>query len=239
MNNYYDYGTTLPATSSTSSDLLVSFIPLIVLGVLLLVFAIYYIFAYVMQAISLQTIARRRGIANPWLAWIPYATNWILGAIVRDYDKRNGINRRWDKILLIMSIALEVFSIVTIVGMYAVFIAIALLSAVFLSSAEILSIILVVLVIVIYALYILLIVFASAFSTIVTVCVFKLFESTVQDKALKYFLIYLLVPFAAPICLFMCRNKGYEVTNNDVAEEQISSDSEDIEQIGIEETTVQ
>ena len=218
MNNYYDYGTTLPATSSTSSDLWISLIPLIIWGSLLLVLIAYSAFAYVMQAISLQTIARRRGIANPWLAWIPYATNWLFGAIVRDYDKRNGINRRWDKILLIMSIAMAVFSTVTIVGMYAVLIAMALLSAVFLSSAEILSIILVVLAIVIYALCILLIVFASAFSTIVTVCVFKLFESTVQDKALKYFLIYLLVPFAAPICLFMCRNKGYEVTNNDVAD---------------------
>ena len=65
---------------------------------------------------------------------------------------------------------------------------------------------------------------------------FKIFESTVPDKALKYFLISLVVPFAAPICLFLCRNKGYEITSDDATEEQISFNSEDIEQIGIEET---
>ena len=37
--------------------------------------------AYVLRSIGLYTIAKRRGIANPWLAWIPVGWVWILGSI--------------------------------------------------------------------------------------------------------------------------------------------------------------
>lgn len=39
------------------------------------------IVGYVLLALSLYTIAKRRGIANPWLAWIPVAQIWVLGSI--------------------------------------------------------------------------------------------------------------------------------------------------------------
>ena len=37
--------------------------------------------AYVLRSIGLYAIAKRRGISNPWLAWIPVAWVWILGSI--------------------------------------------------------------------------------------------------------------------------------------------------------------
>ena len=37
--------------------------------------------AYVLQALGLYTIAKRRGISNPWLAWVPVAWVWVLGSI--------------------------------------------------------------------------------------------------------------------------------------------------------------
>ena len=39
------------------------------------------IVAYVLRSIGLYAIAKRRGISNPWLAWIPVAWVWILGSI--------------------------------------------------------------------------------------------------------------------------------------------------------------
>ena len=39
------------------------------------------IVGYVLLALSLYTIAKRRGIANPWLAWVPVAQIWVLGSI--------------------------------------------------------------------------------------------------------------------------------------------------------------
>lgn len=40
---------------------------------------------YVLTAYSLYTIANRRGISKPWLAWIPVADMWILGSISDQY----------------------------------------------------------------------------------------------------------------------------------------------------------
>lgn len=36
---------------------------------------------YVLGAIGLYTIAKRRGIAHAWLAWVPVADMWLLGSI--------------------------------------------------------------------------------------------------------------------------------------------------------------
>lgn len=41
---------------------------------------------YVLQALSLYTIAKRRGIKNPWLAWIPVGEMWIRGCISDQYQ---------------------------------------------------------------------------------------------------------------------------------------------------------
>lgn len=41
--------------------------------------------AYVFSALAIYTIAQRRGIKNPWLAWIPMVNVWILGSISDQY----------------------------------------------------------------------------------------------------------------------------------------------------------
>ena len=41
--------------------------------------------SYVFCALSLYTIAQRREIRNPWLAWIPVVNVWILGSISDQY----------------------------------------------------------------------------------------------------------------------------------------------------------
>lgn len=77
-------------------------IVLIMLLVVLAVSAVFYIF----QSLGLYTIAKRRGIENPWLAWIPVANYWILGCISDQYRyvvKGQVKNKR--KIMLGLSIA--------------------------------------------------------------------------------------------------------------------------------------
>ena len=36
---------------------------------------------YVIKSLGLYTIAKRRGIHHPGLAWVPIANTWILGSI--------------------------------------------------------------------------------------------------------------------------------------------------------------
>ncbi len=40
---------------------------------------------YVFTALALYTIARRRGISAPWLAWVPVANLWVLGSLSDQY----------------------------------------------------------------------------------------------------------------------------------------------------------
>ena len=51
---------------------------LVMLGIYALV-GIYAIAAYIMGSLGHYTIAQRRGIKHPWLAWIPFGNLWILG----------------------------------------------------------------------------------------------------------------------------------------------------------------
>lgn len=73
--------------------------------------------AYILTALSLYTIARRRGLHGPWLAWIPVARSWLLGSISDQFQYvtqgKNKAKRKW---LLGLSIASAVLW-VAIVGL--------------------------------------------------------------------------------------------------------------------------
>lgn len=70
--------------------------------------------AYVLRALSLQTIAKRRGLSKPWLAWIPVASDWLLGSISDQFQylTQNKVQSR-RKILLGLSIAGTACTLVT------------------------------------------------------------------------------------------------------------------------------
>ena len=63
------------------------------------------IVGYVLRSISLYTIAKRRGIANPWLAWVPVINWWLLGSLSDQYQYvvkgKNTSRRKW---LLVLNI---------------------------------------------------------------------------------------------------------------------------------------
>lgn len=70
---------------------------------------------YLFTALALYTIANRRGIKNPWLAWIPWGNMWILGSIADDYQmKVNGRKKARRKVLLGTSIATSILAMVVV-----------------------------------------------------------------------------------------------------------------------------
>ena len=76
----------------------------IVLGILLVALLVGLVF-YVLQSVALYSIAKRRGINNAWLAWIPVGTNWIMGSISDQYQYVvNGKIKNKRKIMLILSL---------------------------------------------------------------------------------------------------------------------------------------
>lgn len=71
---------------------------------------------YIAVAYSLYTIATRRGIGKPWLAWIPVVNVWTLGAIADDYQlKTNGQKKARRKVLLGLEIAVNVLALLLII----------------------------------------------------------------------------------------------------------------------------
>ena len=89
------------------------------MGVLFAIYAIVILIvlavgavSYVLQSLSLYTIANRRGIKKPWLAWVPVINCWTIGCISDQYryvTKGQVKNKR--KSLLILKIIVEVLSL--------------------------------------------------------------------------------------------------------------------------------
>lgn len=85
------------------------------IGVYVLIAVMYLLSAgvaivmYVFESLGVYTIAKRRTIKHPWLAWIPVAKLWMLGCVSDQYRyvaKGKVTNRR--KILLALGIVTSV-----------------------------------------------------------------------------------------------------------------------------------
>lgn len=72
--------------------------------------------AYVLSAMALYTLAKRRGLNKPWLAWIPVVNCWILGSLSDQYRYVvKGENKSKRKILLTLNIVMCCLCVVMIV----------------------------------------------------------------------------------------------------------------------------
>ncbi len=76
----YDYSYTEPAIEGA-----VGFVLVFLLLFYLLLLGLGVI-SYVLQSVSMYTIAKRRGIRHPWLSWLPVGNMWILGSISDQYQ---------------------------------------------------------------------------------------------------------------------------------------------------------
>lgn len=57
-----------------------------VLSFLFLVMAVIAVVFYVLKSLGLYNLAIKRGLENPWLAWIPIADLYLLGLLVGEMD---------------------------------------------------------------------------------------------------------------------------------------------------------
>ncbi len=82
---------------------------------------LFGIAAYVLTALAIYTIARRRGLRNPWLAWVPVANVWLLGSLSDQYQYvvrgENKSKRKWLLGLSILRCALTMAVVVLGMGM--------------------------------------------------------------------------------------------------------------------------
>ena len=199
---------------------------MVAVGVVLILLLLYLLLAgiglasYIMTAIALYKIADRRQIPNPWMSWLPFTRDWLIGSIVDDYDGRNGIKRKWRVTLLTLSLISAIGILVTYVAMFAGILVLAFQYTV--TEPPIGPTLAYILVF--YIVLIIFVLLASAKSICQIICIYKIYESTVPKKAVKYLLFSMLIPLAGPICLLRCKDKGYpypeqqEFISYDVAE---------------------
>ena len=76
--------------------------------VFLLIYGIFALVCYIFQSVGLYGIATRRGIKNPWLAWIPYGKYWIAGTISDQYRYVAKGQVKNNRIILLVLVAVSV-----------------------------------------------------------------------------------------------------------------------------------
>lgn len=171
--------------------------------IIMLFAGIYAIAVYVLQSLGMYTIAKRRGIHNPWLAWIPVGNMWILGSISDQYQyvaKRNVRSRR--RTLLGLMIALYALLVLIYVFAFATGIG-AVGSAVTQEFGAGMIVPLILLVIVYLALMVIAII-AAVFQYI---AVYDLFASCKPNNAVLFLVLGILFNFLLPFFIFACRKK--------------------------------
>lgn len=64
----------------------VSLVTILVEIVMLMIYSVIGLAQYVLQGVAMFKIAKRRQLPKPWLAFIPYANTYMLGAIADQYQ---------------------------------------------------------------------------------------------------------------------------------------------------------
>lgn len=183
-----------------------------IIGIVLFTYLVTFglgIVMYILQALGLYTIAQRRGIKHPWLAWLPLVNMWILGSIADQYryvSKGQIRNRR--KWLLVLHIVMLALSIAAIAGYVAVFVEIIIqipdLSYVFTGQPLGGGVIPALWVFgVLAAVWVL----AVIVTVIQYVCLYDLYASCTPNYKVLFLVLSLLFNVTVPFLVFGCRNK--------------------------------
>lgn len=168
---------------------------------------------YIFTALALYTIAKRRGIHNPWLAWIPFANTWLFGCISDQYRSvaRGEVkNRR--KVLLGTEIATSAIAIVMLVlcfGMLFDMLAVGLDNWENMSESMASELLAAVMgpVVGICLLCLPLMVLAIVHAVFAFIALYDIYKSCDPANATLYLVLSIFIGIAQPVFLFICRNK--------------------------------
>lgn len=197
-----DYGSYGPSTPNVASDEVLAAILAVYMGFIMVMLA-FALVAYILQSLGMYTIAQRRGIRNPWLAWVPVGNLWIMGSISDQYQyvvKGKRTNRR--KILLGMSLG----SVGTIILMFVVILVAAINMALSRSEAEAATVagLMIIGFMLMYFAMITLLITQMVFQYI---SLYDLYASCNPGNATLFLILSIFVSVTMPFFVFACRNK--------------------------------
>lgn len=173
----------------------------------LLTSSLFSIASYVMTALALYTIARRRGLHKPWLAWIPVVDSWLLGSISDQYryvaQGQTKSKRKWllGLEIAVVAIAAVFFSICVSIIVQSIFSVVSYYdSDALLRSATGSLIAMVALVVPLAAV-------AIAKTVITYMALYDIYKSLDPANCVMYLVLSILIPVTQPFFLLCNRNK--------------------------------
>ena len=182
---------------------------------------------YVLKSAGLYTIAKRRGIRNPWLAWIPVGCAWIIGCISDQYRyvaKGQVKNKR--KALLVLWIIFWALMIAFVVWFFVFMFQIVGMTGnqIFMPSygygAEIPQVMLSVLGFLL--LWLALAGVSVAMIVIRYMALYDVFYSCEPNNATLYLVLGILFVITQPIFLFLCRDKDEGMPPRKTAQPEVT-----------------
>lgn len=190
MSSYY-YNE-LPTTGTDEELMIVLGVMLVILGIVL----VCCLVGWILSAVSLHKVAKRRGIRHAWLAWLPIGSEWVLGSISDQYQhlvQGKVTSRR--KILLILSLVSVVIGMCN--GVFSVFLSTGVLTEEEAGAFVLLSAIPSIL---------------GAVVGIVTlvfyhICNYDFYRSCKPESAVVFLVLGILLPVCQPFFYFACRKK--------------------------------
>jgi len=164
---------------------------------------------YILQSLGIYTIAQRRGIRNPWMAWLPVTNMWILGSIADQYRYvACGQIRNRRKVLLGMSIAMLALGLLLFGGYIALIVRLVMQipELTYAAPEQILGSAVAPM---LWVLGIVLSVWILAIITTVFqyVCLYDLYASCNPDNKVLFLVLSILFNVTMPFFVFACRKK--------------------------------
>ena len=165
---------------------------------LMLVLIGYLVVTYILQSKAMYAIAQRRGIENPWMAWVPFCNSWMLVAISDQYQQAvwgDVKNRR--KSLLIWHIVYTVVISIYMNG-YMIF-----MFAAEEGDEELVMVLALLFVMVALAMIAVSVIYMIQYYK----ALFDLFRSSDPGRSMMYLMLSIFVQFPLPFFMYSCRNK--------------------------------
>lgn len=161
--------------------------------------------SYVLGSLGTYKIAKRRGIHNPWLAWLPVGQAWVLGSISDHYQYiARGKTRNYRKVLMWLEIGLYglsvVMSLISVATSFSTVMGAAMESeAMMMTGAMGMAVVSIIMSLFVMAASI-------TYSVFAYICYYDLFRSCNPKNAVLYLVLSIVVSITMPFFIFACRN---------------------------------
>lgn len=157
---------------------------------------------YILESKSLYTIAKRRGLPTPWMAWVPLANSWLFGCVSDQYQKQvnNRVCKRGKTLLTLRIAVLAAGTVFGCIGGVAA--GVGTIVHMERSPEELTAMLLTIVGIVLIPV----LVIAIVNDIFVYIACYDLYASSQPENAVRRLVLSIIFPFLLPFFIFACRN---------------------------------